>query len=121
MKHLKILVVDDAKSIREVMELVLCKQGHDVVTASCGEEGLEFVKANPDTDLVISDRNMKKRIDGRETVMMRGEELIRKIRSLNPRIKTIIMSAFDDADDALESTRVYRGQTAFLTRAPILT
>ena len=41
---LNILVVDDEASIREGSARILTRMGHEVLTASRGEEGLEVIK-----------------------------------------------------------------------------
>lgn len=77
---MKILIIDDNKGIRCVLGDIF--KEHSVVTACDGEEGLKiFFQEN--FDLVISDMIMPR---------MRGEELIKKIKSSNPMVKTIIMS-----------------------------
>ena len=53
----KILIVDDERSIRELLEIVLKKEGFNVTSAQSAEEGLERCKA-AEFDLVVSDINM---------------------------------------------------------------
>ena len=57
MNKYRILVVDDEESIREFFEIMLKREGYEVLTASNGREGLEALKASP-VDLVISDIQM---------------------------------------------------------------
>ena len=49
----KIMVVDDDKDIREVIQVLLSSEGYTVVEASNGKEALELV--DDDTDLIILD------------------------------------------------------------------
>jgi len=56
-KRANILVVDDERSIREMLEIFLKKEGFLVSTASSGEEGLSLVKAT-EFDVIISDIKM---------------------------------------------------------------
>ena len=51
-----ILVADDEKEIRDILELLLTGEGYYVITAGSGEEVLEA--ASEDTDLFILDVNM---------------------------------------------------------------
>src|SRR4051812_21157905 len=45
----KILVVDDERDVTEMLRFFLTKQGHAVITASDGQEGLEMAhKETPD-------------------------------------------------------------------------
>jgi len=82
MKQLKILIVDDCEGIRDFLKYVLADD-YRVMTACSGEEGLKLVEQNPDINLVISDRNMR---GG-----MLGEELIRRVKSLNPGLNAILI------------------------------
>ena len=49
----KIMVVDDDKDIREVIQVLLSSEGYEVIEASNGREALELV--DDDTDLIILD------------------------------------------------------------------
>ena len=43
MSRKSILVVDDEKSQREILEMILSGEGYDVTTASSGEAAMKFV------------------------------------------------------------------------------
>ncbi|MBT8762662.1 response regulator [Desulfohalobiaceae bacterium Ax17] len=60
-KH--VLVVDDSKTVRNLVAFIMKKEGLRVTTAEDGLDGLEKLYSNPDIDLVISDINMPK-MDG---------------------------------------------------------
>lgn len=77
-----ILVVDDDKSIRDLLSGVLRKRGYEVETAEEGNAALDQI-ANGRFDLVISDIIMP----GKE-----GIETIREIRDSHPEIHVIAMS-----------------------------
>lgn len=49
----KIMIVDDDKDIREVIQVLLSSEGYNVIEASNGKEVLELV--DDDTDLIILD------------------------------------------------------------------
>jgi two-component system, chemotaxis family, chemotaxis protein CheY len=53
----RILVVDDAETVREMIRTLLVSNGYDVVEAENGEQGLEMMAAHA-IDMVISDLNM---------------------------------------------------------------
>lgn len=54
---MKILAIDDTKTLRDLLCMTLRAAGHDVVEAENGEEGLaRFDETQP--DIVISDLNM---------------------------------------------------------------
>lgn len=58
----KLLVVDDEKNLRLVVQKELIRQGHDVETACDGEDGWEMLEAQ-DFDVLLCDINMP-RLDG---------------------------------------------------------
>ena len=53
----RILVVDDEKSIQEVLKALLTAMGYEVVSAGSGREGLHLFLENP-IELVMTDLNM---------------------------------------------------------------
>lgn len=75
---LKVLLVDDQKSIRDLARVALEEAGvKDVTEATNGEQALEIVRAN-EFDLVISDWNMQP-MDGLEfLIAIRGDAALKK-------------------------------------------
>ena len=71
-KKQSILVVDDEKDIREVIEIYLMNESFDVITACDGLEALEILKNN-DIDLIVLDIMMPK-LDGIRTCLKIREE-----------------------------------------------
>ncbi len=57
MSRKSILVVDDERSQREILEMILSGEGYDVTTASSGEAALKFVH-DRHFDLVLTDLQM---------------------------------------------------------------
>ena len=53
MKKERILIVDDEKEIRDLVEIYLKGEGYETLKAKDGEEALYLLKGN-DIDLVIS-------------------------------------------------------------------
>jgi DNA-binding NtrC family response regulator len=62
-----ILVIDDEASIRTILRRMLEAEGHTIVEAADGDEGLGHFRAEP-PDLVITDIFMPNR-EGLETIM----------------------------------------------------
>lgn len=60
-KH--ILIVDDSKTVRNLVAFIMKKEGFTVTTAEDGLDGLEKLYAANQVDLIISDVNMP-RMDG---------------------------------------------------------
>lgn len=71
-KKQSILVVDDEKDIREVIEIYLMNDGFNVITACDGLEALEKLKNN-NIDLIVLDIMMPK-LDGIRTCLKIREE-----------------------------------------------
>lgn len=71
-KKQSILVVDDEKDIREVIEIYLANEGFEVITACDGLEALEKLE-NTNIDLIILDIMMPK-LDGIRTCLKIREE-----------------------------------------------
>jgi len=60
-----ILVIDDLKSIRTILAMVLKELGQEVQLAEDGEKGIELLNGPSEFDLVITDINMPNK-DGNE-------------------------------------------------------
>ena len=60
-KH--ILIVDDSKTVRNLVAFIMKKEGFKVTTAEDGMDGLEKLYSAEKVDLIISDVNMP-RMDG---------------------------------------------------------
>jgi len=81
---LRILVVDDDRVALALRKALLESDGHEVVTASDGKEGLSRIEAEEgNMDLVFSDINMP---------VMDGIEMLRRLRDRWPEIPVIIIS-----------------------------
>ena len=87
----KILLVDDEPDIVLLAKQKFRKQiaAHEFELLFChnGEDALELVHHDPDIGVVISDINMPG---------MDGISLLGKVKSFNPSIKTIVISAYSD-------------------------
>jgi len=84
----RILVVDDERSMREMLGILLRREGHDVVVADNGRRAIEALNQKP-FDLVVSDARMPD-ID--------GLEVLRHARSINPSVIAIMITAFGSPD-----------------------
>lgn len=78
----KILVIDDEQGMREAMQKILTRAGHEVSLASNGKEGVMHVAISP-PDLVITDVFMPEK-DGIETTIT--------LRKAHPHVKIIAIS-----------------------------
>lgn len=76
-KH--ILIVDDSKTVRNLVAFVMKKEGYKVSTAEDGLDGLEKLYGAQGVDLIISDINMP-RMDGLTFIRnLREQEAYRDI------------------------------------------
>lgn len=69
----KILIVDDEKEIRDLVEIYLKGEGYTTIKAGDGEEALEILERDSDIDLVILDVMMPK-LNGIEACLKIREE-----------------------------------------------
>ena len=95
MKRIKILVIDDDESLRRVLEYNLAQEGYAVLTASSGEQGLEFLRKES-ADLVLTDVRMPG---------MNGLQVMEEVRKLDPSIPVIILTAFGTIEAAVEAMK----------------
>jgi DNA-binding NtrC family response regulator len=104
MSRKSILVVDDEKSQREILEMILSGEGYDVTTASSGEAAMKFARERR-FDLVLTDLKM---------TGMDGIELLQHLTSLDSAIIVILLTAHGTIDSAKEALR--RGAFDYLQK-----
>ena len=92
MKKLKILLIEDEPAVREMLQDELSNQGHNVVEAVNGEEGLKkFLEIEP--DLVLCDRAMPG---------MSGYDVLDRLRKGHPKydkVPFVFLAALTDPRD----------------------
>jgi len=107
-KSKSILIVDDDRSIQDLLRIILTKNGYDVHQATNGEEAIQrFMEVNP--DLVISDISMPKGDGFNVAIIIRSRE-----RS-GTHIPILLISAFYD-DHANVQNAERCGADAFLSK-----
>jgi two-component system response regulator PilR (NtrC family) len=89
----KILVVDDERSMRELLEILLLKHGYDVQCAESGSEALDIFQSRS-FDLVITDIRMKP---------VNGLEVLKRCKTISPRTAVIMISAYASTELAVEA------------------
>ncbi len=81
-----ILVAEDERAIRNLLETVLTGKGYRVMTAADGVEALDLARESEHRiDLVITDVVMPR---------LSGPELVQRLRAERPRVKVIFMSGY---------------------------
>jgi CheY-like chemotaxis protein len=101
----RILFVDDEPAVLEAMAVNL-HRGFEVVTATSGEAGLEYLQAQADFAVVVSDMRMPK---------MDGATFLSRAREIAPEVVRILLTGHADLDAAIKA--VNQGQLfRFLTK-----
>lgn len=77
-----VLVIDDVEYVRASIVRILSKEGHTLIEAQNGKEGLEILQKSP-VDVLILDVVMPE---------MGGVEMLIKVKSQFPHIKTIFIT-----------------------------
>src|SRR5580765_4832093 len=95
-KRAKILIVDDERSLRELLEIFLKKEGFVVVSAASAEEGLTQLKTS-EFDLIISDIKMAD---------MSGIDFLRELRKTTFNGQFILLTAFASAETAIQALKM---------------
>ena len=100
----KILVVDDEKSLREVLSIMLKRAGYAVTEASDGDEAIGHVNKEI-YDLVITDLRMPK---------ADGMDVLKAVKSSSPDTVVLVITAFATSDSAVEAMK--QGAYDYLTK-----
>src|SRR5437016_13332263 len=95
-KRARILIVDDERSIRELLEIFLKKEGFTVNSAMSAEDGLVQVRS-ADFDLIISDIKMTD---------MSGIDFLRELRKTSFSGQFILLTAFASAETAIQALKM---------------
>ncbi len=104
MARKSILVVDDEKSQREILEMILSSEGYNVTTAASGEAALKFAHERR-FDLVLTDLKM---------TGMDGIELLQQLLAYDSSIIVILLTAHGSIDSAKDALR--RGAFDYLQK-----
>jgi two-component system response regulator PilR (NtrC family) len=91
----RILVVDDQASMREFLEIMLTKEGYQVVAAEDGEQACGILDKET-FDLVITDIRMRN---------INGIGVLKKAKDRSPGAMVILISAFATPETAVEAMK----------------
>src|SRR5437879_12491432 len=84
MPDTRVLVVDDERSMRELLAIMLRQAGHDVTIADGGEAAIKALKSDT-FDLVITDLRMRE-VD--------GLAVLRAAKEQSPQTVVLVITAF---------------------------
>jgi YesN/AraC family two-component response regulator len=103
-KKISILIAEDEKLVRELLERTISNEGYSVQTACDGEEAWQMIQEDS-FDIIISDAKMPR---------MNGFDLLRKTKQFNPMIGFIIMTAFGDIYSVKEA--MFHGADEYISK-----
>jgi two-component system, NtrC family, response regulator AtoC len=87
-----ILIVDDDKTQRDVLQGFLERQGYQILTAAGGGEALRIFETQP-VQLALLDHRMGD---------MNGDEVLRRMRSASPLVRAIMITAYGSVKTAVK-------------------
>jgi len=103
-EQFKILIVDDEESLREVLTIMLHREGYHVKSAADGAQAL--VRLNESRfDLIVSDIKMPK---------VNGIDLLKEIKERHPETLVMMITAFSSTEEAVEAMR--QGAYDYITK-----
>lgn len=101
---MKILIADDEKNMRWILQKNLKESGFDIIEAADGEEAFrQFLDKAP--DLAVLDYRMP---------LIDGMEVLKRIRSLDDKFPVIMVTAHGSTDAAVEAMKL--GATDYLSK-----
>lgn len=100
----KILIVDDERSMRDVLSIMLKRAGYSVTTAADGEEAVALI-GKEIFDLVITDLKMTK---------VGGLEVLKAVKEVSPDTVVLVITAFASTESAVEAMKL--GALDYLTK-----
>ena len=100
-----ILVIDDEKNVRDVMQRILAREGYNVLLAGDGEEALSLLEEKT-VDVIMLDMNMPR---------MNGLEFLRRINESEIRTAPVLMVT-GDTDNRLRAESYRMGVYDFISK-----
>ena len=96
----RVLVADDQADVLNALRLLLSDEGYDVIEARSPSEALERIEAT-DVDLALVDLNYTRdTTSGQE-----GLDLLERIRSIDPTLPVLVITAWSSVAGAVEAMR----------------
>jgi len=92
----RILIVDDEPSMREMLRIVLRRDGYDVQLADSGREAIDQLRQN-NFDLLLSDIKMPD---------VSGVDVLRAAKEINRDVVAFMMTAYASTSTAVEAMRL---------------
>ena len=96
LKTMRVLVVDDERTVCAGVEKILVRGGHTVEKALSVAERSKLLAANPAFDIILADLMMP---------VAGGLDLVNAVRERWPRLPVLIMTGYASISSAIEVTR----------------
>ena len=96
LKGLRVLVIDDEPEVRAVLAEILAADGHHVLQAGGGREGLDLLTSGQEVDIVLTDLGMPE---------MSGSDTAQAIRDRWPRLPVGLVTGWEEAEVTPEERR----------------
>jgi two-component system response regulator PilR (NtrC family) len=96
MPDIRVLVVDDEQSMRDLLAIMLRQAGYDVSVADGGEAAIETLKTES-FDLVVTDLRMRK-VD--------GLTVLKTVKEHAPRTVVLVVTAYASTETAVEAMKL---------------
>ena len=100
----RILIVEDEDLMRELLTKILAGENYRIAEAASGEEALKLLQ-DQTFDLVLTDLRLKG---------MDGLQLLAEVRSQDPEIVVIVMTAYASVETAVDAMR--KGAYDYITK-----
>ncbi|HJN99520.1 MAG TPA: response regulator [Nitrospinaceae bacterium] len=91
-----ILDIDDEKSLREFLTIMLENEGYEVVSADSGQKAVALIEKNV-FDLVITDIRMRQ---------SNGIDVLKVVKQVGPQTRVVMMTAYASAETAVEAMKI---------------
>jgi len=92
----RILIVEDEKSMREVLKILLEDEGYEIISASDGQDGIKRIEEDI-FDIVITDIKMPG---------AGGFEVLKKVKEISPTSIVIMITAFGTIESTIEAMKL---------------
>ncbi len=105
---MKILVIEDEKSLAEAIKLKLSNKGFEVLTTALAEEGLEILKNNDDINFIWLDLRLPK---------MNGMDFLKILREDSQFKNTKVVIVSVSGDDEIKGKAHILGVSDYLVKS----
>ena len=92
----KILVLDDERSLCELLKVVFQKEGYEVLTTPSAKKAIEIAQGD-DIDVVVSDIKLPE---------MNGLEVLKRLRKIKPELPVLMITAYGTIKEAVEALKI---------------